>query len=253
MAQEDNLKLSSIALARTLAFVEVADLDLKGRVFFPALVGEIVNRYQFQVTPKLLSEQQETARSFEFRIGKAGDVIIDAFKMFDTLLVVETHSNTRDSQVIIEEMLDWAVKKHGLTYQPEMIRHWSYVSSITFYTDVPLLGAASNPLASLSDKINGAISEIWKEDIPYVPGAIAIGHDPLLRKNGIAPFTLSHRAEIPYSENKYFSEAPLPTDTHIKLLEEFEADVLAATPHVMARRVETHRPGRRIRQEELPE
>jgi hypothetical protein len=47
----------------------------------------------------------------------------------------------------------------------------------------------------------------------------------MARSHGIAPFVITHRAESRYSENKYFSEAPLPTDMHIEFLEEFEAGV----------------------------
>jgi hypothetical protein len=47
----------------------------------------------------------------------------------------------------------------------------------------------------------------------------------MARKYGIAPFSITRRAESRFSENKYFSEAPLPTDIHISLLEEFEAEV----------------------------
>jgi hypothetical protein len=32
-----------------------------------------------------------------------------------------------------------------------------------------------------------------------------------------------------HAKNKFYSEAPLPTDMHIKFLEEFEADALAAS------------------------
>jgi hypothetical protein len=36
-------------------------------------------------------------------------------------------------------------------------------------------------------------------------------------------FQSSYLGESKFSENKYFSEAPLPTDRHMALLEEFEA------------------------------
>jgi hypothetical protein len=45
------------------------------------------------------------------------------------------------------------------------------------------------------------------------------------RKYGIASFLITHRAEARFSENKYFSEAPLPTDMHIAFLEEYEAGI----------------------------
>ena len=96
---------------------------------------------------------------------------------------------------------------------------------MTFYSEVPLLGVACQPLINLAAKTSDALSEIWQEPVQYYPANLAVGHDPMARKNGIAPFSITHRAEARYSENKYFSEAPLPTDMHIAFLEEFEAGI----------------------------
>ena len=51
------------------------------------------------------------------------------------------------------------------------------------------------------------------------------GYDPLTVKAGPSPFTIERRADTLFSESKYFSSAPLPTDEHISMLEAFEADV----------------------------
>jgi hypothetical protein len=81
-------------------------------------------------------------------------------------------------------------------------------------------------LENLARKTEQAVSELWKEgDIKYYPLMTGVGIDPLTRKNPIAAFTLQRRGETPFNENKYFSESPLPTDLHIKFLEEYEAEV----------------------------
>ena len=138
---------------------------------------------------------------------------------------METRSSTADSKQILEELLLWGAAKFGLSYEPGSIKHFAYISNLTFYSEVPLLGAASDPLIDLASKTSMALSDIWHEPFEYAPANLAIAHDPLARKNQIAPFMISRRVESRYSENKYFSEAPLPTDMHITFLEEFEAGV----------------------------
>jgi hypothetical protein len=46
--------------------------------------------------------------------------------------------------------------------------------------------------------------------------------DPTLIKAGPAAFTIDRRAGKLFSENRYFSNAPLPKDEHIELIEELE-------------------------------
>jgi hypothetical protein len=84
----------------------------------------------------------------------------------------------------------------------------------------------ANPaLKKIAAVTESAVSEFWHEPVHYEPMSIIIGHDPLTRKHDIASFLLARRAEARFSENKYYSEAPLPTDQHLRLLEEYERDM----------------------------
>lgn len=219
------MKLSAIIQARVLAFVELYDLDPRGRTFFLDTVKRIQERYGFLQVPKIADIEEK--KGIELKTGKLGDKVIDVLKVFDTLFVLETHSNTTDSKLILEDMFEWGKRELGLTYDPSMIRHWGYVSIVTFYSDA-MISFASSPVAKLAAKVSRAVSEVWDERITFEPRSLGISHDPLVRKNGLASFLIQPRLETPYSENKWYSEAPLPTDVHIKLLEEFEADVIEA-------------------------
>ncbi len=210
-------------LARVLAYVESTDLNPRGKVFYPDIVQALVERYNFQKFPQTLEEFDES-KGVEFHEGRAGNKVIQKFVIWNTLLVLETRSSTEDSKQILEEMLSWGAEKFGLNYSPGMIKHFAYISDLSFYSDLPLL--ENNPLlARLAAKTSQSLSEIWEEPIHYEPVSVSVGHDPTARKYGIAPFTITRRAEAKFSENKYFSEAPLPTEVHLRLLEEYEAEV----------------------------
>jgi hypothetical protein len=220
------MKLSAILLARVLGYVEIFDLSPRGRVFLPEIVPEIVKRYHFQKFPQTLEDFDES-KGIEFREGKIGDKVIQKFVIWNTLLVVETRSNTDDSKKILEDMLAWGAEKFGLNYRAGMISRFAYVSDLSFYSDFPLL-SVSPTLAALAAKTGKALSDIWQEPVQYEPLNLTVGHDPMARKYGIAPFSITRRAESRFSENKYFSEAPLPTDMHWKFLEEYERDLASA-------------------------
>lgn len=220
------MELSAILLARVLGFLEIYDLAPRGGVFYPDLVRELVQHYSFQKFPQSLEEVDEH-KGIEFYSGKSGNKTIDKFVIFDALLVIETRAGTTESKQILEEMLLWGKDKFGLKYQPGMIKRFGYVSNLTFQTDVPILGEPNSPLAKLALKTGSELSKIWGETINYEPALVSAGYDPLTRKNPIAAFTITRRAEHPFSQHKYYSESPLPTDLHLSLLQQFEADVRA--------------------------
>lgn len=216
------MKLSAVLLAKLLAYIEIADLNAKGNVFVPELIKALGERYKFHTLPKI---EERGEKGLVFEEGRIGNKVISKFTIFDALLVLETRSNTSDSKQILEEMLLWGAAKFGFAYAPASIKRFAYISDVTFYSEVPLLDVACRPLLDLAAKTSAALTEIWQEPVQYYPANLAIAHDPMARSHGIAPFTITHRAESRFSENKYFSEAPLPTDMHIAFLEEFETGI----------------------------
>lgn len=217
------MRLSSVLLARVLAFIEPADLNPRGVIYFPELVREIAKHFHFQKYPQTL-EEHDMAKGVEFLQGRSAKRTITKFVIWSSVLVLETNSNTDDSKEIIEEFLKWGKEKFNLTFEPGMIRRYGYISDLAFYSDAPIL-SPSPLLERIGQKTGKALTDIWQEPVHYEPFDLKIGHDPLARKWGIAPFQITRRAETEFSANKYFSEAPLPTNLHISLLQEYEEGI----------------------------
>jgi hypothetical protein len=217
------VQLAAIILARTLGYIETFDLSPRGKVFFPDMVHGIVERYNFQKFPTKVEDFDES-KGVVFEEGRIGNKVIQKFTIYTSLLVVETRSSTSDSKEILEEMLLWGAAKFGISYSPGAVKRYAYVSGVSFYSEVPIL-TVSSVLDNLAAKTSKALSDIWQEPIQYETTGLAIGHDPMARKYAIAQFTLTRRQEARFVENKYYSEAPLPTEMHLAFLEEFESGV----------------------------
>jgi hypothetical protein len=217
------LRQSAVILARVLGFIEIADLLTGSKTSASELVRRLVERYGFVKFPKTIEELDAT-KGIEFIGGAVGDVPITKFVIWDTLLILETRINTDISKRLLEDLLAWGAQELGINYKSGAIKRFGYISDVTFFSDAPILDV--NPaVRSLAAKCGEELSRIWMEPVKYEPFTVRVGHDPSSRKYPIAPFMIEHRAETRFPENKYFSEAPLPTDLHWKLLEEFEMNI----------------------------
>ncbi|HEX5234247.1 MAG TPA: hypothetical protein VFW25_02845 [Silvibacterium sp.] len=220
------MRQPAILLARTIGFLDVPALNY-GHIYFPELVGELVERYKFQNFPKT-SEESDLTKGIKFLDGICGKVPVQQFAIWDSQIVVETLTETDDSKAVLEEILRWGAEKFRLSYFSDSIKRFAYISDVTFYSDAPMLilnGAAER----LSAEISKHLTDIWKEPITYEPIILRVGHDPTARKYNIAPFTIERRGGVSFKEEKYFSEAPLPTKLHLELLEQFEREMLMST------------------------
>jgi hypothetical protein len=219
------MQVTAILKARAVALMFVDELNLSGKMRFADLVSPLIKQYGFLTYP-LKPEDFDSAKGIKFGSGRSDDKVIDLLTFYPGLITLETLSSTTDSRDVLENMLQWGKEELGLTYHDGMVRHWAYISQISFNSDFPLLSHLSKPLHNLGLKTGQAVSAFFGENLPYEVAKVNVGHDPLSRSNAIAGVTIEHRSNTPFGENRFFSEAPLPTDLHIQFLKELEAEVL---------------------------
>jgi len=214
------MELAAIHQARTLGFVEPIDLNPRGKVFYPQLVEAIVARYGFQKFPQKPEEFDES-KGVSFAVGRLGDTVIDEFIIYTHGLLLGTRVSTQESKRLLEEAIQWGTKV-GLVNRP--VSRWQYASQLTFYSKFSLTGV--NPaVQKLADNIAQTVGGLIGKSLKYELTTVTVDYDQLETKHAIGRFSIQRRDNTPFSENKYFSDAPLPTDVHIKLLEEFEAAI----------------------------
>ena len=218
------MQLSAILLARFVALIETVDLDPHGRIHYPTLVHGLVERLKFQKYPKAPEEIDES-KGIVFTDGLYNGIAIQKLTIFNNGLVIETRSSTQDSEKILQENLIWATKEFGLAFSPEAIKRKMYVSQLTFTSTSPILAGLSTSLAKLAKILSATVVGANNEKFNFETTGISIGHDVLTTKYPVASLTIQRRLETPFSENKYFSEAPLQTDIHLSLIQALEDDL----------------------------
>jgi hypothetical protein len=217
------MKLSAVVLARALAFFDISDLNPRGRLFFPDLVPLIVERFRFSAYPQK-PEDFDEKKGVVFSHGYISNNSIDKLTVWNDGLGLDVRSSTDEAKVIIKDTFQWLSEKVGLNYNEDSIRRWGYLNSLTFHSDVDMLRL--NPAVErLCKRISSHIEGPRNKKYIFHAANLAMTFDRYMNPWTQAPFSIQRRGDVPYEDNKYFSEAPLPTDVHLELLQAFEDDL----------------------------
>jgi hypothetical protein len=129
-------------------------------------------------------------------------------------------TDTKPATIWYSEQFIFHSKSLERDFKPQ-----AYVSQFIFYSDVPLLSL--NPvLDTIGTRVSKDVSQNLK--LPYVfqPSAVRLSIDPESQILPVQFFTVERREGTAFRENKYFSSAPVSTDTHISVIEEFERSMI---------------------------
>jgi len=206
-----------------MAWVEPTDLNPRGAVFYPDLTKALVARYNFQKFPQKIEDFDES-KGITFGAGRLGDTVIEQLIIYTYGIVLDTRISTQESRRLLEEAFEWGSKELGLMYKPGMVKRWQYASHVTFRSSAQMTSAGP-AVKRLAASVATSVADTMAENLKYDLAILSIDYDQLARKHPLGRFSIQRRENTPFSENKYFSDAPLPTDVHVRLLEQFEKDL----------------------------
>ena len=215
------MQLLNVIRARSIWLADTFDLNPRGKYIGPSIIELLKDNYHFLKYPASPNDlDQNNALVFSqgsFQIKKDLVIAVD-LSIYQDGVVADTRSSTKETDTFIENTLSLAVKAFGLEYRSEMIRQKLYVSELTVRPKNPLSGLNSGLLA-FANKITSLLGE--QGTTIYEPASISFWPDPSVTTQQVN-FQFERKTNIPFSENRYYSRAPLHTDDHLKLLEEFE-------------------------------
>jgi len=92
---------------------------------------------------------------------------------------------------------------------------------MTFHSDVPILEIHAI-LRRLCDVLSEEVNANMGQPLRYEATGINLVYDHMTTSFGPAAFSVQRREGVPFSDNKYYSAAPVKTQIHIGLIEELE-------------------------------
>jgi len=220
------MELLSVVSARSLWFLDSREMNPRGRQFRPALINALAERYDFAKAPyddEASPPNTKESPGFKFFDGAFtnydGIEVMVNLTIFDDGLFGETRSSTRDSEAFLDEVVAFAVKEFGLVFKPEMIVKKQFVSEI-YVSPAQPLSRLNQKLEKIAATLTTALST---PNFParYEPAGLLFASDPALRADA-GLFRFERKADTPFSLNKFYSIAPLPTEGHLQVLNELE-------------------------------
>lgn len=226
-------------MKKTATFRAAASRFLKSGPLKPyspvELVEALIERYNFNEVPpahQLAQVQPIYPERFvygkmeiEDRILRVEEFLVTHVDPKTILMSATTRSSTDDSDLFLDDFLKWAQTK--LSFEVSPAAPAVYQSQLEVVLERPF-GQGFEEFRALGNAITELIRGYGFADCPVFEMSgftmhfdDSDTHDPISRA-----FVLERRSGVPYSEERYFSQAPLRTSDHERILSEFERIIL---------------------------
>jgi hypothetical protein len=209
----------NVKTARAIWLVDSRDLNPHGIDISPVLEA-IRSRYNFQVYPTKVEEANENDpkgivfMNGSFASGSARHTVVKA-TIFGDGIVVDSALSTDFTEAFLTDALTFLSVQFGLTYRPDMVHTKIYTSELIVRTDKDM-NRLFAPLATIKEQLNSLTGH------QFEPVGFTLNIDTQATTARPAAFRFEREVGKPFSQNRYYSAAPLRTNQHEDLLREME-------------------------------
>ena len=203
------MKLIALENGQTLQLFPLEEVRPNGGFFPPDIVDAVAAHYSFVNKPTDLLDAMQNG--YKFNTGRtviAGrQVSIGKLDIYRDGLIAAT-TDTATSDAVLDDLISWATDYFKLK-EPITTATRKHSSAVVVDFDFPIdsaLGIAKD-MASLVSEAYGSEGRIAG---PLGVWRLAFSTDPELQMSS-TDFVLERRAQTPFSQNRYYSHAPLST------------------------------------------
>lgn len=211
------MEISNVIKARSIWLFDINELNPSGRSLGPEFLFWLKNHYNFSKAPSSINEVDDTKAlaffggRFEFTAEDSVDV---DFKLYNDGVVADTRRSTKASDQFIENLLSAAAKLYKLNYGPDIVRRKLYLSELNLKSDRHLETTCAG-FKLFGDKLSDALGR------KFELSSVAWWTDPETPNRNVQ-FRFERKLGAAFSEQRYYSSAPMQTEDHLKLLLELE-------------------------------
>jgi hypothetical protein len=191
----------------------------EGSPYLPSVVAAFVDRYKFVESPTTIA--QMTADRVSFKHGAFEGVAFN-LDMFSDGVVVASKAPTTVCDAIVADITEWVEMTVGVKKIETHEVNKSYESYLVVRSEARLLRAL-DALNVIGTQVGALLKAVAGRDAAFRPVALALAPDVTeMAHMRPIPFRVERRAGVSFETNFYYSCAPLPTQDHIKVLEQLE-------------------------------
>lgn len=216
------MDLLNVRTARSIWLFDVRDLNPTGLSAIPFL-SAIKDRYHFLVWPKDPEDLSWTASSAKGIRFVDGSFAIEnrlrnvSLTFYNDGIIADTGSNTTDTDLFLGDVLAFTARHFGVEYCPSLVHKKQYLSELMIRPQCDL-SMVCQKIGRLAEILNAVPGDALK----YQWFGFELRADPLPGTGPVTGFKFEREVGIPAVQNRYYSLALLPTDDHLRLLNEFE-------------------------------
>ena len=191
-----------------------------GQIYLPDAVIEFATKYEFMEFPRDFQSMKRVKT--EFVHGRFKEFSIENLDIFSDGVVITSRVNTDVLDEFLKDILSYFKERWEATITNAFPRNRMYESTLVFHSEKDVLRPLSI-MSTVAKSISDHLSAVNGGEFAYGPAGLTLSADnakiPSLRPSA---FRIERREGVEFPTNLYFSTAPLRTDDHLAVLQEWE-------------------------------